>query len=110
MEATLGLVHPRPAPGARVLTGGDGTSGRRTSDRDVADVVQRVAGQAVGLDVVIDVVVGPGDERVDLHEPASLVVGHDRGRRALGGVDSLQAGDPRRFGGQVVVHRRNLAV
>src|SRR5665213_107487 len=109
MKATLGLVHPRPAPCPRVLPGSDRTGGRRAPDRDVAHEVQRVTGQVVRFDVVVYVVIGPGDERVDLHQTARLVIRHDRCVRTLWRVDPLQSGDPRRLRGDVVVHRGHLA-
>ena len=109
MEAALGLVTVKPATRAGILSGRDRAGRRRAADRDVADVVERVTRQLVLRDVVVDVVIGPRDERVDLDDAFGGVVGDDRRVGALGGVDALQAGDPRRLARQRLVERDDLA-
>src|SRR5436190_3497255 len=73
--ALLGRVDfPPPAPAARIGAQGDRSGARRAGDRAVALGVERVHGHVVRLDVVLHLFFGPVGQRVDLHQPAVVVV------------------------------------
>src|SRR3546814_8234165 len=66
------------------------------ADRQVALLLQRVHRHVVVGDVALDVGVGPGCDRVDLHQAPQ--VAHDDGCLAAGGgLGSAQTAHPRRL-------------
>src|SRR3974377_1468708 len=73
VDAALGLACPGPAPAARVGPGLDPDRAGRAADRRIAVVDQRVDQHAVDGDVVVDLLLGPADDRVDLDHLAPVV-------------------------------------
>src|SRR5580693_10536216 len=109
MDAALGLSCAGPAPAARVGAGLDPERARRAADRGVAVVDQRVDQHAVGGDVVVDLLLGPADDRVDLdHLPPVVPLDH-LGLAPVAGLVPADAGDPRVIVGQRPLQRLNLA-
>src|SRR5260370_17061138 len=95
MDAALGLARAGPAPAAGVGAGLDPERAGGTADRGVAVVDQRVDQHAVGGDVVVDLLLGPADDRVDLdHLPPVVPLDH-LGLPAVAGLVPAHAGDPR---------------
>ena len=82
---------------------------RGAADRRVARGDQGVHQHAVLGDVALHVVVAPGRERVELHEPELLVVGDQRRVRPGGGLDAAHSGDPGVVARQRVGERLDLA-
>src|SRR4029077_16363073 len=100
MDAAFGLARAGPASAARVGTGLDAERAGRAADRGVAVVDQRVDQHAVGGDVVVDLLLGPADDRVDLdHLPPVVPLDH-LGLAAVAGLVPAHAGDPRVIVGQ----------
>src|SRR5687767_13089542 len=58
----------RPAPGTLVFTGGDGAGARPATNARVALIVERVVRNVVVENELPDVVLGPLQQRVDLHQ------------------------------------------
>src|ERR1700722_13088990 len=109
MDAALGLACPGPAPAARVGPSVDPERAGRAADRRVAVVDQRVDQHSVGGDVVVDLLLGPADDRVDLdHLPAVVPLDH-LGLAAVAGLVPADAGDPRVIVGQRPLQRLHLA-
>src|SRR3984885_2159303 len=77
MDAALGLACPGPAAAARVGPRLDPERAGRAADRRVAVVDQRVDQYSVGGDVVVDLLLGPADDRVELdHLPQVVPLDH----------------------------------
>src|SRR5579859_118664 len=109
MNAALGLARAGPAPAARVGSGLDAERAGRAADRGVAVVDQRVDQHAVGGDVVVDLLLGPADDRVDLdHLPPVVPLDH-LGLAPVAGLVPADAGDPRVVVGQGPLERLDLA-
>src|SRR5580698_5524606 len=109
MNAALGLSGPGPAPAARVGTRLDPGGAGRAADGGVALVDQRVDQHAVGDDVVVDLLLAPADDRVDLdHLPPVVPLDH-LGLAAVTGLVPADAGDPRVIVGQRPLQRLDLA-
>src|SRR6516164_11394647 len=109
MDAALGLAGPSPAPAARVGAWLDPARAGRAADRGVAVVDQRVDQHVVGGDVVVDLLLGPADDRVDLdHLPPVVPLDH-LGLAAVAGLVPAYAGDPRVVVGQRPLQRLDLA-
>src|SRR6516165_1192932 len=109
MDAAFGLAGPGPAPAARVGAGLDPARAGRAADRGVAVVDQRVDQYAVGGDVVVDLLLGPADNRVDLdHLPPVVPLDH-LGLTAIAGLVAAHASDPRVIVGQGPLQRLDLA-
>ncbi len=110
METAFGLVLPGPPAFSRVLTLRHRRRGRRAAVRDVAGIPERVQRQCLFRQVVVDVVVGPGRERVHLHHAPSGVPCDDRRIGALWRVDALEARDPRAVACDGLLERLHLAL
>ena len=109
VDAAFGLARPGPAPAARVGPGLDPDRAGRAADRRVAVVDQRVDQHAVDRDVVVDLLLGPADDRVDLDHLPPVVPLHDLGLAAVAGLVPAHAGDPRVVVGQRPLQRLDLA-
>src|ERR1700685_2743750 len=103
MNAALGLSGPGPAPAARVGTRLDPGGAGRAADGGVALVGQRIDQHAVGDDVVVDLLLAPADDRVDLDHLTPVVPLHHLALAAVAGLVAAHAGDPR-----VIVAQRPL--
>ena len=73
VDSTLGLVLALPTSGTLVFTRGDGAGRVPVADGLVALVEQFVVGHVVLVDVGLDLLEAPVDERVDLDDAALLV-------------------------------------
>ena len=80
VQAALRLVLAPPATGAKVLAVANRRGAGHATDRRVAALGQRIDRHIVFGDVARHVLVGPGGDRVDLHQAAE-VADDDRGRR-----------------------------
>src|SRR6266853_2072378 len=109
--ALLDLVHfPPPAAGTFVLTFGGGAGAGGAADRGVAEVVERVVGEVVLVDVRPDLVSGPISQRGDLGEAFMRGIGrNDRRFLARWRLVPAQAGDPRVVSRQRAGQRPRLA-
>src|SRR5919199_4264031 len=95
VDAALKLLRAGPAARALVLAGADRPCAGDAADRRVAAVVQRVVRDLVDVDVGVDALGLPVDERLDLPDAVALRpldLLRVRARRALLAAD---AGDPR---------------
>src|SRR5919204_4547080 len=109
VDTTLELPRAGPASGALVLTGSDGPRAGNAADRRVAAVVQRVVGDLVDVDVGLDALRVPVDERLDLPDAVPLAP-LDAARAAPGGrLLAADAGDPGVVLGQGALERLDLA-
>src|ERR1700722_14835793 len=109
MDAAFGLAGPGPAAAARVGTRLDLDGAGRAADGGVAVVDQRVNQHVVDGDVVVDLLLAPADDRVDLdHLPLVVPLDH-LGLAALAGLVAAHAGDPRVVVGQRPLPRLDLA-
>src|SRR5439155_16924652 len=109
VDAALELVAPGPAPRALVLARLDGTRARDAADRRVARVVQRVVRNLVDVDVRLDALRVPVDERLHLPDAVALRpldLLRVRARRRLLPAD---AGDPRVEAVERTLERLDLA-
>src|SRR6266540_1402546 len=109
VDAALELPRAGPASGALVLARSDGTRARDAADRRVSAVVQRVVGNLVDVDVGLDALRVPVDERLDLPDAVALrpfdLLRIGAGRALL----AADAGDPRVVFGQRALERLDLA-
>src|ERR687886_2392971 len=108
MDAALELVRAGPAPGPLVLAGRDRAGARHAADRRVAAIVERVVRDLVDVDVGLDALGVPVDERLDLPDAVPLRPLHllrVRPRRALLAPD---AGDPGAVRGERAFERLDL--
>src|SRR5918998_952696 len=94
VEAALGLVHPGPAAGPRVLIVVDGPRLRLAPDALVPLVQERVDGDVVPPDVVPDLLVRPGGERGYLRGVVALLPRGDLRVRPLRGLLAPDARHP----------------
>src|SRR3954452_5487541 len=94
MDATFELVGARPAAGALLFLRGRRPRARDAPDRAEADVVERVVGNLVDLDVGPDPLLVPVGERVQLPGLVALRPLHLRRGRAAGRLVAADAGDP----------------
>src|SRR5436189_4389745 len=109
VDAALELPRAGPTSAALGLAGGDGPRAGDAADRRVAAVVQRVVGDLVDVDVGLDALRVPVDERLDLPDavplrPLDLL--RVRPCRALLPPD---AGDPRVVARERALERLDLA-
>src|SRR5579859_2176910 len=109
MDAALRLTGPGPAPAARIGAGLDPDRAGRAADRGVAVVHQRVHEHVIGGDVVVDLLLRPADDRVDLDHLAPVVPLHDGRLPAFAGLVPAHAGDPRVVLAQRALERLDLA-
>src|SRR5919197_2766854 len=72
VDAALELVGAGPAARALLLARADGTGARDAADRRVARVVQRVVRDLVHVDVGVDALRVPVDDRLDLPDAVAL--------------------------------------
>src|SRR5216683_2832855 len=72
MNAAFELVRSRPPPRPFVLTDDNGTRARNAADRRIARVVQRVVRNLVHVDVGLDALRVPVDDRLDLPHAVPL--------------------------------------
>src|SRR5215469_18262436 len=82
MDATLGLGGASPAPAARVGSRGHARSAGTAAARRIAVVDQRVHQNAMLGDVIVDILLRPLDDRVDLDHLALGVPLDDLGAGA----------------------------
>src|SRR5881275_1408684 len=94
MDAALELVGAGPAAGALLFLGRDRPRARDAPDRAEADVVKRVVGNLVDLDVGPDALLVPVGERVQLPDLVALRPLHLRRGRAARRLVAADAGDP----------------
>src|SRR5688572_26115500 len=100
VDAAFELVAAGPAACALVLTRDDGTRAGNTADRRIARVMQRVVRNLVHVDVGLDALRVPVDDRLHLPDAVSLRpldLLSVRARRRLLAPD---AGDPRVITGE----------
>ncbi len=109
VDAALGLAGTGPAAAADVLARCDRTGARPAADRGVALRRERVLGQQLHRLVVLDVLVGPRGDGVDLHDVAQQVAVDDGRARTGLGVGPPQAAHPRGLAGERPLHRLDLA-
>src|SRR5206468_3222544 len=87
VDPALELVAPGPAPGPFVLTGGDRTCAWNAADRRIALVVERVVRNLVDVDVRLDALRVPIDDRLHLPDAVPVrpldLLGPCTGRRLL---------------------------
>src|SRR5712692_6596153 len=95
MEAALELVRAGPATRALLFVGTRRPRARDAADRAVAGVVQRVVRDLVHVDVRIEALRVPVDERVDLPDAVAVRPLHLRRRRAARRLLTPDARDPR---------------
>src|ERR1700733_2299156 len=95
MEAALRLAGARPPAAARVGARLDADRAGGAADRRVAVVDQRIHQHALLGDEIIDLLLGPADDRVDLHHLAAVVPLHHLGLAAVAGLVPANPGDPR---------------
>src|SRR5882757_6120551 len=98
VDAALGLGDAGPAAVAKVAARAHRLRAVRAADRGVAAIVERVVREAVLMDVVPDVSLGPVGQRVQLPEAELLVPGELRGPGSGAGIRSADAGDPAVYG------------
>src|SRR5450755_511522 len=104
VDSALGLLLPAPA----TFAAGPGLRARRAPDRRIARIVERMVGKIVLEDVAPDVLLGPVGERIELPDPAGVVVlelGRRGARRRLFTPDS---GDPRVDAAQRLLQSHDL--
>src|ERR687898_3064399 len=94
VDAAFELVAAGPAAGAFVLARDDGTRARNAADRRIARVVQRVVRNLVHVDVGLDALRVPVDDRLHLPDAVSLRPLDLLGVRACGRLLAPDAGDP----------------
>src|SRR4051812_4761862 len=109
VQPALLLVPTGPASGSGVLTRGDPACAWGAADRGIAVVTERVDQQVVLVDVALDVLVGPGDDRIDLHPASVGVPFHGAGGGPLGSLGPAQTRGPCGVGLQGVAERLDLA-
>src|SRR5919198_216187 len=109
VDTTLELPRAGPASGALVLTGSDGPRAGNAADRRVAAVVQRVIGDLVDVDVGLDALRVPVDERLDLPDGVALRPLHLLGIGAGLALLAADARDPGVVLGQGALERLDLA-
>src|SRR5918999_274490 len=95
VQATLRLLQPRPAPGARILVRRYGPSLRLAADALVALPEQRVHGHVVLLDVLPDLLGAPAREGRYLGGPVPLLPSDSPGIGPLGRLLPANTGHPR---------------
>src|SRR5688572_26424009 len=83
VEAALRLLATAPAPGARILARLHRRGARPAAEAGEAAVVKGVVGDAQLEDAVPDVLLGPADQRVHLHQAEASVPLDDLGAGAL---------------------------
>src|SRR5215470_5924896 len=101
MDAALRLAGSRPPATARVGARLDAGCAGRAADRRVAVVDQRVDQHALLGDVVVDLLLRPAHDRVDLDHLPPVVPLDDVGLAAVAGLVPAYPGDP----GVVVLQR-----
>src|SRR5699024_6178635 len=94
VQAALGFAATRPTPATGIVAGGDPRGARRAADGEIALAHQRVLQNPVRGDVVVELLVGPRGDRVDLDEAVRLVPGDKGGIRSCRSVDATDTGDP----------------
>src|SRR5665811_1267110 len=94
MYPAFGLVVAGPASGPGVFARGDLARAGRASDRRIALCDQRVARQGMRDLIGLDILVGPGRQRVDLDEIVLVVPGDDRRAGPGRCLDPAHARDP----------------
>src|SRR5579864_1921441 len=95
MDAALRLAGPGPPAAARVRSVLDADRARGAADRRVTVVDQRVHQDTVGRDEVVDLLLRPADDRVDLDHLPPVVPLDDLGLTAVACLVPAHAGDPR---------------
>src|SRR5215217_148839 len=94
MDAAFELVRAGPAPRALLLVETGRARARNAADRTVSNVVQRVVGNLVDLDVRPDPLLVPVGEGMDLPDAVAVGPLHLGRIGAAGRLVSADAGDP----------------
>src|SRR3954465_5584866 len=108
VQAALHLAGAGPAPRPRALARLEPPGTRPTPDRAVPVGEQRIHEDAVLGDVALDLVLGPGGDRVELHHGALLVPFDDPNVVARGRLVAAQPGRPCGVVLQGAAQRQNL--
>src|SRR5215207_2670427 len=95
MKAALGLFQVRPPPGSMILVGRHWPRARLAADAPVALIEQRVDGNVVLGDVLVDPLLLHKGERGDLGCSEAAIPGHNGRVRPLGGLLPADPGHPR---------------
>src|SRR5918997_786512 len=95
VQATFGLLDPRPASGPGILVRRHRASLGLASDALVAPLEQRVYGHVVLGDVLVCPLLRHKGERRDLGRPVTLLPGNHPRVGPLGGLLAPDAGHPR---------------
>src|ERR1700733_12528580 len=70
MDSAFQLWRALPAPGPAVLPAiRSGLGARRTTDREIAICLKRVARQVMFREIILDMLFGPFDKRIHLDPP-----------------------------------------
>src|SRR5438132_3631710 len=109
VDAALELAGAGPASGALVLPRSDGTGAGDAADRRIAAIVQRVVRNLVDVDIGLDALGVPVDERLDLPDAVALRPLHPLGSGAGRALLAADSGDPRVVLGQRALEWLDLA-
>src|SRR6516162_10839374 len=83
-----------PAPGAVVLAVGHRPRARPAADARVTLVVQRIVRHIILVDEGPDILLGPGEQRVDFDQAELGIPADDIGTGAIAGLIAANGADP----------------
>ena len=109
VDAALALGGAGPAAAARVCSLGHPGGAGAAADRRVAVIDKRVDEDVIGDDVVVDLLLGPLDDRVDLDHLAPGIPLDDLGVAAGLCLLAAHSGEPRVVGAEGLLERHHLA-